>query len=67
MHSVTTLPEYSTEKFSDIYNKASEFLSDYHNIGITPVISDSNASLLFYLLFLYLDWTVFLIPEGRRM
>ena len=51
MHSVTNLPEYSTEKFSDIYKKASEFLSDYHNIGITPVISDSNASLLFYLLY----------------
>lgn len=51
MHSVTTLPEYSTEKFSDIYEKVSEFLSDYHNIGITPVISDSNASLLFYLLY----------------
>ena len=51
MHNVTNLPEYSTEKFSDIYKKASEFLSDYHNIGITPVISDSNASLLFYLLY----------------
>lgn len=48
---VQNLPEYSTEKFCDIYQNVGPFINDYHNLGITPIISDDNARLLFYLIY----------------
>ena len=49
-------PMYATKKFNEIYSSVGDittentFLYDYHNIGIPAIISDTNATTLFYLL-----------------
>ena len=62
---VTMLPEYSTMLFSDVWNNANDFLTDYTSAGVftSPVIEngvvvkagtkldDKNVTLLFYLLY----------------
>lgn len=51
------LPQYSTVLFCDIYSDVDEFIADYKNTstdfenGIPPMISDTNATTLFYLLY----------------
>lgn len=50
-NSVTMLPQYSTKLFTEIYDNANAFYADYTTNGITPVISEANAKLLFYLLY----------------
>ena len=36
--------------FNEIYPTLSDFITDYKNCGIPPVISETNANTLFYLL-----------------
>ena len=48
------LPEYSTMLFTDIWDEASEFVSDYKASGLynnVAKITDDSASMLYYLLF----------------
>ena len=42
---------YRTKKFSDIYSNVETFLSDYENVGIPNLITTTNATTLFYLLY----------------
>ena len=42
---------YRTKKFSDIYSNVDTFLSDYENVGIPNLITTTNATTLFYLLY----------------
>jgi len=44
-------PQYSTVKFTDVWDEASEFISDYKNNGIPTSIADASASTLYYLLY----------------
>ena len=48
------LPQYSTVKFTDVWDEAGEFVSDYKASGLylsNAKISDTSASALFYLLY----------------
>lgn len=48
------IPQYSTEKFTDVWDNAAEFVSDYKASGLysqTNKISDESANTLFYLLY----------------
>lgn len=48
------LPEYSTMLFTDIWDEAAEFVSDYKSSGLynnVAKITDDSASMLYYLLF----------------
>ena len=45
------IPQYDTKIFTDIWNRASEFLYDYKHVGIPTTISDTNANTLYYLLY----------------
>jgi len=45
------IPQYNTILFSQVYNDAATFLSEYKNNGIQPTVSDDNITLLFYLLY----------------
>ena len=58
------IPEYSTIRFCDVYDSATDFVSDYkasalydaytdtsHNVHLNNSISDDNATKLFYLLY----------------
>ena len=42
---------FRTKKFTDYYSSVSDFLNDYHNVGIPATIDDTNASTLYYLLY----------------
>lgn len=42
---------YDTVKFSDVYTKAEDFLSDYNQVGIPATITDESATTLFFLLY----------------
>lgn len=42
---------YRQIKFTDVYDSAESFLSDYGNIGLPKTISDTSATTLFYLLY----------------
>ena len=42
---------YRTKKFSDIYKNVDTFLSDYENVGIPNLITTTNATTLYYLLY----------------
>lgn len=47
-------PQYSTEKFTDIWDNAEDFVSDYKASGLYNAnnkISDTSANTLFYLLY----------------
>lgn len=48
------IPQYSTEKFTDIWDNAADFVSDYKASGLYNAnnkISDDSATTLFYLLY----------------
>lgn len=48
------LPQYTTELFTDIWDEATDFVSDYKSSGLYVTgnkISDTSASTLFYLLY----------------
>ena len=65
MSNITNTPQYSTMLFSDVWNNANDFLTDYTSAGVftSPVIEngvvvkagtkldDKNVTLLFYLLY----------------
>ena len=42
---------FRTKKFSDIYNNINSFLADYTNIGIPNIITTTNVTTLYYLLY----------------
>ena len=42
---------FRTKKFSDIYSNVNDFLDDYANIGIPNIITTTNATTLYYLLY----------------
>lgn len=48
---INFIPQYDTKIFTDIWNRASEFVYDYKHVGIPTTISDTNATTLFYLLY----------------
>lgn len=48
------MPKYSTEKFTDVWDNAAEFVSDYKSSGLYDTnnkISDTSATTLYYLLY----------------
>lgn len=48
------IPQYSTEKFTDIWDNAGDFVADYKSSGLYNAdnkISDTSANTLFYLLY----------------
>ena len=45
------LPQYDTKLMTEVWSQASEFLTDYQNIGIPTTISTANATTLYYLLY----------------
>ena len=48
------LPQYSTMKFTDVWDNAAEFVSDYKSSGLyvsNNKIADASATALFYLLY----------------
>ena len=51
MINVDMLPQYDTKLMTDVWSQASEFLTDYQNIGIPTTISAQNATTLYYLLY----------------
>lgn len=51
MPEMIRLPEYSTEKFTDIWDSVEEFLEDYNNSGIPVIMQETSATTLFYLLY----------------
>lgn len=42
---------YTTRKFSDIFTTAEEFINYYKNCGITPIVTEENIKILYYLLY----------------
>ena len=42
---------FRTKKFNDIYNDVNSFLTDYEGIGIPNIITTTNATTLYYLLY----------------
>ena len=47
-------PQYSTIKFTDVWDNAEEFVADYKDCGLYAAnskISDTSAETLFYLLY----------------
>ena len=42
---------FRTKRFGEIYEDVDSFLSDYENIGIPSIISNTNATTLYYLLY----------------
>ena len=51
MINVEMLPQYDTKLMTEVWSQASEFLTDYQNIGIPTTISNQNATTLYYLLY----------------
>lgn len=45
------LPQYDTKLMTDVWSKATDFVTDYQNIGIPTTISVQNATTLYYLLY----------------
>ena len=45
------IPQYDTKLFTDIWDEASEFITDYTTVGIPATISQANATTLYYLLY----------------
>lgn len=45
------LPQYDTKLFTEIWDTAAEFVSDYQTVGIPTTISTQNATTLYYLLY----------------
>ena len=44
-------PQYDTKLMTEVWSKASDFLTDYQNAGIPTTISVQNATTLYYLLY----------------
>ena len=44
-------PQYDTKLMTEVWNSASDFLTDYQNVGIPTTISNQNATTLYYLLY----------------
>lgn len=51
MSNVEMFPQYDTKLMTEVWSKASEFLTDYQNAGIPTTISVQNATTLYYLLY----------------
>lgn len=51
MSNVEMFPQYDTKLMTEIWSQASEFLTDYQNVGIPTTISSQNATTLYYLLY----------------
>ena len=51
MINVKMIPQYDTKLMTEVWSQASEFLTDYQNIGIPTTISNQNATTLYYLLY----------------
>lgn len=51
MNNVEMFPQYDTKLMTEVWSKASDFLTDYQNVGIPTTISDQNATTLYYLLY----------------
>ena len=51
MINVDMLPQYDTKLMTDVWSKATDFVTDYQNIGIPTTISVQNATTLYYLLY----------------
>ena len=51
MINVDMIPQYDTKLMTEVWSQASEFLTDYQNIGIPTTISTANATTLYYLLY----------------
>ena len=51
MSNVEMFPQYDTKLMAEVWNSASEFLTDYQNAGIPTTISNQNATTLYYLLY----------------
>ena len=51
MSNINILPQYSTKKFTEIYENVDAFISDYNSIGLPTIISDESCSTLYYLLY----------------
>lgn len=45
------IPQYDTKLFTEIWDEASEFITDYNTVGIPATISQANATTLYYLLY----------------
>lgn len=45
------IPQYDTRIFTDVWEDVEKFIDDYKHVGIPALISDSNATTLYYLLF----------------
>ena len=51
MNNVEMFPQYDTKLMTEVWSKASDFLTDYQNAGIPTTISNQNATTLYYLLY----------------
>ena len=51
MSNVEMFPQYDTKLMTEVWNSASEFLTDYQAAGIPTTISNQNATTLYYLLY----------------
>lgn len=51
MSNVEMFPQYDTKLMTDVWGQASDFLTDYQNVGIPTTISNQNATTLYYLLY----------------
>ena len=51
MSNVEMFPQYDTKLMTDVWSQASDFLTDYQNVGIPTTISNQNATTLYYLLY----------------
>ena len=45
------LPQYDTQLFTEIWEEASDFVSDYQNVGLPTTISVQSCTTLYYLLY----------------
>lgn len=48
---MSNFPRFDTKLFTEIWEEASDFVSDYQDIGIPATISTSSAQTLYYLLY----------------
>lgn len=51
MSNSSMIPRYDTKLMTEIWDSASDFLTDYQSVGIPTTISTANATTLYYLLY----------------
>lgn len=51
MNNLSYYGGFRTRKFTDIYGKVEDFITDYNNNGISPTISQESLTTLYYLLY----------------